>query len=66
MRIAKAAVCALTLSCLSALSAATLLFNSAAAPAAAQQGDLNAIFRRFSEFYNAGNYSAALIEAQKY
>src|SRR5688572_30803796 len=32
---------------------------TAVTPAAAQQGE------RFSEFYGAGNYSAALIEAQK-
>jgi tetratricopeptide (TPR) repeat protein len=36
------------------------------APAAAQQGDLNAIFKRFNELYAAGNYPAALVEAQKF
>src|SRR5271166_6450643 len=66
MRFATAAACALILRCLSVLSGATLLFTIAIAPVAAQQGDLNAIFRRFSEFYDAGNYPAALIEAQRY
>src|SRR6266446_2462747 len=35
------------------------------APAAAQQGDLDASLRRFNELYAAGNYPAALVEAQK-
>ena len=35
------------------------------APAAAQQGDLGATLRRFNELYAAGNYPAALVEAQK-
>ena len=33
--------------------------------AAAQQGDLDAIHRRYKELYSAGNYPAALAEAQK-
>ena len=37
----------------------------AMAPVAAQQGDLNAISKRFKELYAAGNYPAALVEAQK-
>ena len=36
------------------------------APAAAQQSDLNAILKRFEELYAAGNYPAALVEAQKF
>ena len=49
----------------SALLGATLFVLIAMAPAAAQQGDLNAILKRFSELYAAGNYPAALVEAQK-
>ena len=37
----------------------------AMAPAAAQQDDLNAIEKRFNQFYAAGDYPAALMEAQK-
>src|SRR5262245_41507964 len=33
--------------------------------AAAQQADLNAVWKRFNELYTAGNYPAALVEAQK-
>jgi CHAT domain-containing protein/tetratricopeptide (TPR) repeat protein len=35
-------------------------------PAAAQQIDLNAISKRANELYAAGNYPAALVEAQKF
>ena len=35
------------------------------APAAGQQVDLSAILKRLNEFYQAGNYGAALVEAQK-
>jgi tetratricopeptide (TPR) repeat protein len=66
MRPVATVVYPLILRCLSILSGATLLLTGAIAPAAAQQGDLNAIFRRFSEFYDAGNYPAALVEAQKF
>jgi CHAT domain-containing protein/Tfp pilus assembly protein PilF len=34
-------------------------------PAAAQQGDLNGMQRRFDQLYEAGNYPAALEEAKK-
>ena len=34
-------------------------------PAVAQQNDLQAIYKRFQEYYEAGNYAAAVIEAQK-
>src|SRR5262249_56500420 len=37
----------------------------ALAPASAQQSDLQAIYKRFQEYYQAGNYAAALVEAQK-
>jgi hypothetical protein len=33
-------------------------------PASAQQGDVNAITKRFMERYAAGDYAAALVEAQ--
>ena len=65
MRFAIAGGCVLLMRCLSVLSGATLLFTSTVAAAAAQQGDLDAILRRFHELYAAGNYPAALVEAQK-
>src|SRR5262245_30907458 len=34
-------------------------------PAGAQQSDPQAIYKRFQEYYQAGNYAAALVEAQK-
>src|SRR5438046_2433058 len=34
-------------------------------PASGQQTDIGAIHKRFEEFYNAGNYAAALLEAQR-
>ena len=63
--ISAAAVFGLMSRCLSALLGATLFVLIAMAPAAAQQGDLNAILKQFSELYAAGNYPAALVEAQK-
>src|SRR5271166_915342 len=66
MRPVVAAACAGILHCLGVLSGTASFAVIAIAPAAAQQGDLNAIFKRFSELYHAGNYSAALVEAQKY
>ena len=49
----------------SVLSVTTLLFIIAVTPAASQQGDPVAIQKRFNELYAAGNYPAALVEAQK-
>jgi CHAT domain-containing protein len=66
MRFATAAACALILRCFSALLGATLLFTIAVVPAAAQQGNLDAILKRFNEFFDANNYAAALIEARRY
>src|SRR5262249_8983863 len=37
----------------------------ASVPAGAQQSDLQAIYKRFQEYYRAGNYAAAVVEAQK-
>jgi CHAT domain-containing protein/tetratricopeptide (TPR) repeat protein len=54
------------LRCLALLWATMFLTLLIMAPAGAQQGDLNAIIKRFNELYSAGNYSAALVEAQKY
>jgi CHAT domain-containing protein/Tfp pilus assembly protein PilF len=65
MRPVVAAAFGVMLSCLSVLSGTTLFVMIAMAPAAAQQGDLNAIQKRYNELYAAGNYGAALVEAQK-
>ncbi len=54
-----------TVRCLAPLLRATLFVLIGMAPGAAQQGDPNAIFRRWSELNAAGNYPAALVEAQK-
>ena len=35
-------------------------------PAGAQQSDLQAIYKRYQEYYQAGNYAAAVVEAQKF
>jgi CHAT domain-containing protein/tetratricopeptide (TPR) repeat protein len=65
MRHAVAAACVLALRCLGVLLGTTLLVVIAAAPAVAQQGDINAIYKRFSAFFDADNYPAALVEAEK-
>jgi tetratricopeptide (TPR) repeat protein len=51
---------------LSILSGAMLFVLIVMAPGAAQQGDPNAMLRRFNELNDAGNYPAALVEAQKF
>jgi tetratricopeptide (TPR) repeat protein len=66
MRPAVAAACAGILHCLGVLSGTASFAIIAVAPAAAQRGDLNAILKRTDELYRAGNYPAALIEAQKF
>jgi len=66
MRITPAAALAMKLRGLGILMGMILLVTILIAPAMAQQGDLNAIFKRFSELYRAGDYPAALIEAQKF
>ena len=53
------------LSFVSALALLALTVVSALAPATAQPGDLGAMFKRFTEAYTAGDYAAALVEAQK-
>src|SRR5271157_1916283 len=66
MRLVRAVACAVKLSCLGILPGSLFFAVIAMAPAVAQQGDLNAILRRFNELNNAGNYPAALAEAQKF
>jgi CHAT domain-containing protein/Tfp pilus assembly protein PilF len=44
---------------------AALFMVGIIAPANAQLADPNTILKRFGEFYEAGDYSAALVEAQK-
>ena len=51
--------------CLGVLPGSIFLVVIGTTPAATQQGDLNAINKRFSDLYAAGNYAAALVEAQK-
>jgi CHAT domain-containing protein/Tfp pilus assembly protein PilF len=65
MRLTTAAAFAGILRCLGVLMGASLLVVILLAPAAAQQTDLSAIQRRSSELLDAGNYPAALVEAQK-
>ena len=43
-----------------------LMFLGAAELAAAQQGNLNTLLNQFNEYYKAGDYPAALAEAQKF
>src|SRR5271167_16384 len=66
MRLVRAVACAVMLSCLGILPGSLFFVVLDLAPATAQQGDLNAIYKRFGELYAAGNYPAALVEAQKY
>jgi tetratricopeptide (TPR) repeat protein len=66
MRLAAAAACAVMLRCLGVVPGSIFLVVNAIAPAVAQQGDLNASLRRFNEVKDAGNYPAALAEAQKF
>ena len=51
--------------CLGVLSGSVYFVVIGATPAATQQGDLDAIQKQFSDLYAAGNYAAALVEAQK-
>ena len=45
--------------------AIALVFETATSSAAAQPADIAAMRQRFETFYKAGNYNAALLEAQK-
>ena len=56
MRLVRAAACAVMLSCLGILPGSLFFVVIDLAPAAAQQGDLNAIQKRYNELYAAGNY----------
>src|SRR3954469_17899518 len=66
MRPAAVAAFPVILGYLGILSGAMLFAIIVMAPAAAQQGDLNSMLRRFNELNEAGNYPAALVEAQKF
>ncbi len=66
MRRIVAVACAVMLSRLGVLLGSISIMVIAMAPAAAQQGDLDATFKRYNELYAAGNYAAALVEAQKF
>ena len=50
----------------SLISIAFITITAGLVPAAGQQADLNAIIRQYNEYFAAGNYPAALIEAQKF
>src|SRR5271167_2379806 len=65
MRLVRTAACAVMMSCLGILPGSLFFAVIAMAPAAAQQGDLNAILKRQTQFMDAGNYAAALVEARK-
>jgi CHAT domain-containing protein/tetratricopeptide (TPR) repeat protein len=66
MRTAKATSFAVVLLCLGVLPGATLLLLIAMGPAVAQHVDVAAIYKRWQELFEAGNYPAALVEAQRY
>jgi CHAT domain-containing protein/tetratricopeptide (TPR) repeat protein len=66
MRLAAAAALAVLVRGAAMILSATLFVMIAIAPSAAQQGDVDAITKRFLERYTAGDYPAALVEAQKY
>ena len=51
--------------CLGVLPGSIFLVVIGTTPAATQQRDLDAINKRFSDLYAAGNYAAALVEAKK-
>jgi CHAT domain-containing protein/tetratricopeptide (TPR) repeat protein len=66
MGTAKATSFAVVLLCLGVLPGATLLLLIAMGPAVAQHVDVAAIYKRWQELFEAGNYPAALVEAQRY
>ena len=66
MRTAKATSFAVVLLCLSVLPGVTLLLLIAMGPAVAQHVDVAAIYKRWQELFEGGNYPAALVEAQRY
>jgi CHAT domain-containing protein/Tfp pilus assembly protein PilF len=53
------------LRCLAIVSGAILVVSITIASAAAQQGDLNTILKRQTQFMDAGDYASALVEARK-
>jgi tetratricopeptide (TPR) repeat protein/CHAT domain-containing protein len=60
-----AAACTLMMRCLRMLLGATLFVLIAIPHTAAQQSYVNAIYKRFGELFEAENYSAALVEAER-
>jgi tetratricopeptide (TPR) repeat protein/CHAT domain-containing protein len=64
MPLLRAATCAVTGSRLAILAGSLLFVIVALAPAVAQQGQTDLDLKRFKELYAAGNYAAALVEAQ--
>ena len=65
MRVTQAATCDLILRCVSALLGATLFALIAMAPAAASRTTSTRSTSDSIELYAAGDYPAALVEAQK-
>jgi CHAT domain-containing protein/Tfp pilus assembly protein PilF len=65
MRVAVAAAYGFIWRCFGTLLGSLCFVMIALAPSAGQQGDLNAILKRQSQFMEAGDYAAALVEAQK-
>ena len=57
---------AVVLLCLGVQPGATLLLLIAMGPAVAQHVDVAAIYKRWQELFEGGNYPAALVEAQRY
>ena len=67
MRPTTAAAFAMLLRCLGLLASVTLFGIIAIAPAAGQQGDdLNAVLKRFTELFAAGDYPAAYLPCDWY
>jgi hypothetical protein len=65
MRVTLAVVRVLISRCIGILLGMLCFMVIGLAPTAGQQGDLNAILRRQTQFMNAGDYAAALVEAEK-
>ena len=63
MRVAVAAARAFMWRCSSRLLGSLCFLVIALAPSAGQQGDLNGILKRQSQFMEAGDYAAALVES---
>jgi tetratricopeptide (TPR) repeat protein len=64
MRIIRAAACVVILNSLAIPSVSGLFMTIGVTSAAAQQDNKEAVLKRFKERYAAGDYEAALLEAQ--